>query len=74
MTNELDLLSGADAIAAFMGLKVRRVYHLAETERLPIFRLGATLCARRSTLLKWIEGMENQGTSGNDVRSVEALR
>ena len=74
MTNELDLLSGADAIAAFMGLKVRRVYHLAETERLPVFRLGATLCARRSTLLRWIEGMENQGTSGNDVRSVKAFR
>lgn len=58
MTTELDLLTGAEAIAAFMGLKPRRVYHLAETQKLPVFRLGATLCARKSTLLAWIERME----------------
>ncbi len=55
---ELDLLTGAEAIAAFMRVKPRRVYHLAETQRLPVFRLGTTLCARRSTLLRWIEEME----------------
>lgn len=60
MTEGLDLLAGADAIAAFMGIKPRRVYHLAETQRLPVFRLGATLCARRSTLVRWIEEMERE--------------
>jgi hypothetical protein len=60
MNNELDLLSGAESIAAFLGIKPRRVYHLAETQRLPVFRLGATLCARKSTLVKWIERMEDQ--------------
>jgi len=65
MTSELDLLSGADSIAAFMGIKSRRVYHLAETQRLPVFRLGSTLCARRSTLIRWIEEME-RGTVSND--------
>ena len=65
--NEIDLLTGADAIAAFMGIKVRRVYHLAETQRLPVFRLGATLCARKSTLLSWIESMENQAMNSNDA-------
>ena len=61
-----DLLEGAGAIAAFMfgdpGL-VRAVYRLStETSlehRAPFFKLGGnTLCARRSTLLKWIEAKE----------------
>lgn len=73
-TNEIDLLTGADAIAAFMGLKARRVYHLAETQRLPVFRLGATLCARRSTLLKWIAEMENQAMNSNDAPTTAASR
>jgi hypothetical protein len=58
MTNELDLLSGAEAIATFIGVKPRRVYHLVEIRRLPVFRMGSTLCARRSTLVRWIEDME----------------
>jgi hypothetical protein len=56
--DDLDLLTGAEAIAGFMRVKPRRVYHLAETQRLPVFRLGSTLCARRSTLRRWIEDME----------------
>jgi hypothetical protein len=66
MTNELDLLSGAESIAAFMGIKARRVYHFAEMQRHPVFRLGATLCARRSTLMRWIEDMERVGVSSDD--------
>ena len=62
--SELDILTGADAIAAFMGIKPRRVYHLAETQRLPVFRLGATLCARRSTIVRWIEEMEQAQKQG----------
>ncbi len=56
-----DLLRGADAIALFMfgDRKMRRqVYHLAQAGQLPVFRLGAILCARRSTLLAWIEAQE----------------
>jgi len=71
MTIELDLLSGADSIAAFMGIKARRVYHLAETQRLPVFRLGATLCARRSTLIHWIEDMERLGVSNDNGHSAK---
>lgn len=63
---ELDLLTGAEAIAAFMRVKPRRVYHLAETQRLPVFRLGTTLCARRSTLLRWIEDMERAAMTNVD--------
>ncbi len=56
-----DLLCGADAIAEFMfgdRRKRRQVYHLAQTGQLPVFKLGATLCARRSTIVEWIEAQE----------------
>lgn len=56
-----DLIEGADQIAIFMYgdvKKRRRVYHLAETSSLPVFRLGNILCARKSTLLAWIAEQE----------------
>jgi len=62
MSEVLDLLTGAEAIAAFIGVKPRRIYHLVETRRLPVFRIGNTVCARRSTLLRWIEDMERGAT------------
>jgi hypothetical protein len=58
-----DLLRGADEIAEFIfgsrGSR-RKVYYLAECTRLPVFRLGSVLCARRSVLLDWISGQEKQ--------------
>jgi hypothetical protein len=59
-----DLLKGADAIAEYLygdAGQRRKVYHLAETSRLPIFRLGSVLCARRSILIKWIAEQEKRG-------------
>ena len=58
-----DLLHGADEIAKFLfGSKSgrRRVYYLAETSRLPVFRLGSVLCARRSVLVEWISRQEHR--------------
>jgi hypothetical protein len=59
-----DLLRGADEIAAFIFGKTRsnrrKIYYLAETSRLPVFRLGAVLCARKSVLLGWISGQESR--------------
>lgn len=58
-----DLLVGANAIAAFMfgdSRKRRQVYHLAQSGELPIFKLGAILCARKSRLLESIEKKEEQ--------------
>lgn len=60
-----DLLHGADAIALFLfGDKAlrRKVYHLAETSRLPVFRLGSVLCARRSVLLAFIAEQEQRAS------------
>jgi hypothetical protein len=54
-----DLLEGADAIAEFLfgnKNKRRRVYYL--TDQLPIFRLGTSICARKSSLLAMIEELE----------------
>jgi hypothetical protein len=58
-----DLLCGADEIAKFLfgpsGSR-RKVYYLAACTRIPVFRLGTKLCARRSVLLSWIAGQENR--------------
>jgi hypothetical protein len=63
-----DLLEGADAIAAFLfgaseDEKIqkrnrRKVYYLATCTRLPTFRLGAMLCARKSVPLQFITDQE----------------
>ena len=58
-----DLLRGADEIAEFIfGERAsrRKVYYLAECTRIPVFRLGSVLCARRSVLLNWISAQENR--------------
>ena len=58
-----DLLVGAMAIATFVfgraeAAERRRVYWLAETDELPVFRLGSMICARKSTLLQHIAERE----------------
>jgi hypothetical protein len=64
---DADLLEGADEIATFLfGSPKRRrtVYHLTEKSRLPVFRLGAVLCARRSTLTAWVAEQERRAVAG----------
>jgi hypothetical protein len=64
-----DMLRGADEIAAFIygdrGLR-RKVYYLVECSRLPVFRLGSVLCARKTVLLSWIEGQESRVKDSRD--------
>jgi hypothetical protein len=58
-----DLLLGAKQIAKFIfgpEGKRRQVYYLVEYARLPVFRLGTMLCARRSVLLNWIAMQESR--------------
>ena len=58
-----DLLRGAAEIAEFLfgspNLR-RRVYHLAASSNVPVWKLGSTLCARRSTLKLWIAEQESK--------------
>ena len=52
---------GAGEIAEFLfgdASERRRVYHLAASRQLPVFRLGNVICARESTLLDWITQQE----------------
>lgn len=53
-----DLLRGVREIAAFLGMARRVVSYHIECERLPVFRLGALICARKSTLLQWVAEQE----------------
>ncbi|MEA2823032.1 MAG: hypothetical protein QOJ86_5036 [Bradyrhizobium sp.] len=58
-----DILRGADCIAAFLygdARQRRKVYNLVERQRLPHFRLGASICARKSILLAWIKQQEDE--------------
>ena len=56
-----DILYGADAIATFLfgdAAHRRRVYNLVEKKRIPVFRIGASVCARKSVLLNFISQQE----------------
>ena len=56
-----DILTGADQIAGFIygdPTKRSKVYYLAENAKLPVFKLGKTICARKSTILQWIADQE----------------
>ncbi|MBW7057921.1 hypothetical protein KY389_14790 [Paracoccus bogoriensis] len=58
-----DLLRGADAIAVFVfgdAKERRKVYYYASEAkvRMPTFRMGNVICARKSRLLDWIESQE----------------
>jgi hypothetical protein len=58
-----DLLRGADQIAAFVfgsPKHRRKVYYYATDAkvRMPVFRIGTVIYARKSTLMGWIEQQE----------------
>jgi hypothetical protein len=64
-----DLLRGARPIAKFVygadtNCNMHQVYRLAEKGVLPVFRLGKTLCARRSTLRAFVEDQERLAVRG----------
>lgn len=67
-----DLLRGARAIAVFLfgdEKYRRRVFYLVENGRLPVFSMGTSgICARRSTLLKYIEEQERRRFRDNDPK------
>jgi hypothetical protein len=55
-----DILYHAKNIAAFMGCSVRFVYYLHANTNAPIFfRIGSTLCSRRSVIMAWIAAQES---------------
>jgi hypothetical protein len=57
-----DILHGAKAIGVFGGWTRRQVYHFV-SHGLPVFRMGSILCARKSSILAWIELQERSSNS-----------
>lgn len=53
-----DILQGADAIAAWTGFKRRAIYHAVACGHIPTFRMGEIICARKSTLNRWVSEQE----------------
>jgi hypothetical protein len=53
-----DLVFGARAIGSTLGLTPRQVYHAAAHAHLPTFKIGGTICARKSTLMAWFSRLE----------------
>src|SRR5262249_25262544 len=61
-----DLLYGAAAIAEFVfgdSRERQKVYGLIEAGELPVFRLGITVCARRSTIWRSTAAREPAATT-----------
>jgi hypothetical protein len=55
-----DLLYGVPAISRFLGLKPAAVYHLVAEKKIPAFRIGKTVCARKAKLLDAFDELEAQ--------------
>lgn len=60
-----DLLYGVPAIAEYMRLTARQVYHLKDSGAIPTFTLDgiSTVCARRSTINAWLADQEAKATA-----------
>ena len=52
-----DLLYRVPAIARYLGVRERQARHSCEAGRIPTFRIGAIICARRSDIDTWIAGL-----------------
>ncbi len=57
-----ELLHGVQDIAGFLGLTVRQVERHIAQSGLPVFRMGRTVCARRSSLDRWLAELERSQT------------
>jgi hypothetical protein len=56
-----DLLRGAAAIAEFLygdRNHRRKIFYLCKRTNFPHFRIGAMICARKSSILRWIDDQE----------------
>ena len=46
-----EILRGAKAIASYLGVTEHTVYHMIERRQIPYFKIGRSVCVRRSHLL-----------------------
>ena len=55
-----DLLYGVKAIADFLGMGRHQCQHRCDDKTIPTFRMGRNIVARKSTLAKWVERLEDE--------------
>ncbi len=61
-----DLLRGAAALAEFIygdAKERRKIYHHAEKGDLPLFKIGSTICGRKSVILQRIAERERRASA-----------
>jgi hypothetical protein len=61
-----DLLYGLEAIGGHVGLTARQVEHLVSKGEIPTFKMGRTVCARRSTLAAHFAAAEAAARAGGE--------
>ncbi len=71
--NVADLLHGTAEIANHLGLRRRQVEGMIARRTIPTFRLGKTVCARRSTLNAFIAEREADAIADARKPSPESL-
>jgi excisionase family DNA binding protein len=59
-----DILKGSKAIAEWLGISERTIRFQVSNGRLPYFRVGQAICARKSTLNAWIAEQERLHVRG----------
>lgn len=64
--SEPDLLFGVPAIAQFLGLGEWQARHQIRNGRIPTFKIGKSICARRSTLQTWLNDLEKSQPEKED--------
>lgn len=69
-----DLLLGAKALAFFLfgcadAKHQRKVFHLCATSKMPHFKLGSKLAARKSVLYQWIKAQEGRSVGEQRKRA-----
>lgn len=68
MTDNPDLLYGLAAIGEHLGLTARQVESQIAKGELPTFKMGRTVCARRSTLAKHFAAQEAAASRAGEDR------
>lgn len=55
MDSNADLLYGVPAIAEYVGLTDKQVYHLHYKNDLPTFKIGGKICSLKSRVDGWFQ-------------------
>lgn len=64
VSEDTDLLYGVAQIAKYLGLREKQARNRCDRGEVPTFKLGGTVCARKSTILNWIEAQERRFQGG----------